>query len=121
VTNRIESCLRLRMYEGVGLRVAVEADAETVRVEYPVKFGIRADNSRGIIVVCKRAAVSIPVAAEIGRVRTKSTLSLGRARSTAVQSPWITCWVNMVCLPDDIESGAGFERPPPFELLNLSL
>src|SRR5258708_6822495 len=68
VTDRIESRLRPRMYKGIEFRVAVEADAETVRLEYPIEFGIRADDSRWIIIVRKRAAVSVLVAAEIGRV-----------------------------------------------------
>jgi hypothetical protein len=40
VPDRIESRLGPRMYEGVELRVAVEADAEAVRLENPIEFGI---------------------------------------------------------------------------------
>ncbi len=52
VTDRIESRLRPRMYKSVEFRVTVEADVETVGLEYPIEFGIRADDSCGIIVVC---------------------------------------------------------------------
>jgi len=58
VTDRVKPGFRPGVYRSIQLRIAIEGNAEGIRLEDAVKLGIDADDGDGLVVVGERPARS---------------------------------------------------------------